>query len=513
MTKAMLTPRSAFALRNLSLLAALATTSGSLSADTPTARPRPTCSGCGASRPVRDGCWRQLTDIVVSPETGLVIFTGSHTVTAGGYPTQDTEHELVALDLETGQVAWSASDPSPGFWGHPYRLQLTANPERLLTQTNTNSPVARDPSSGDLLWMMPYWEGTEAREAPAKFDPESITVAHCFALDSDDHESIAQWSLFVRAIDVRTGDLAWARHVELPEFADFTSPGEGPHVGKPVKVGGLAVIFAEMTVSEGSSPSNLLVALSLSDGSVRWRLHLDDLSNDAWPWIVASPDGRSFYRVDNTNVVEPTETYLTAYDAAEGYLFWRQRVPMPETPEDRVHHFLVSPSGRCIALVAGEYPPVWVELDRPIAPIVLSGFDARTGKLLWHHQLTPAHHLSASPTLTFSEDDAVFFAIPTIWLADGAFLEQDTQVVALSPAGTERWRVDSVAKWLGAPLRCRDNGIPRIATAGGVTAVILAYEDEHKASHWGALGLDATGGAPLWRSIFPVVADEHTPKT
>lgn len=196
------------------------------------------------------------------------------------------DHELLALDSETGQLDWSYAPASGGI-----NPRVLVTPTRVVLEAGkARSVVVLDPETGRLRGEFPRGEGAEpwARE-PLPIDDDRVVLAL-------DPKTVALFDL--------------ERGVEVWTYRDGSALPRAVPPRLLADSGCLLVLFGGDT----------LVRLDPSVGEARWEraLGLGDLSECPEAFAL---DGERVYVAHGTRVNGATPT-LSAFDLSDGNRLW-----------------------------------------------------------------------------------------------------------------------------------------------------------------------------------------------
>lgn len=301
----------------------------------------------------------------------------------------NTDGSVIALDAQDGAEQWrttlDASEPDG----------IVVVDDRCIVAYGTKL-VALDSQSGDRIWTQPT---------------NGLSLSESIVADEATGTVLVPSDAGFQAFGASNGKKRW--ETDTLRF----------HTWAPAVYDERVFVAGQV----GGTPS--LVALSLADGSERWRSELTDTPESAAP--VATQEG-VFVSDDETLVVHDRETgdrlrelYTFAYngekydidtvavdngtvfvtskpgavalDSETGTERWRVDAEVPE-------------SGICVGTETVVFP--LSEAEFAPKKITISAFDRKSGELSWYYGFDPGFHndFTSSPVLV---DGAVFFTANT----------------------------------------------------------------------------------------------------
>jgi outer membrane protein assembly factor BamB len=320
----------------------------------------PSCAACGWQRPYQEGdagkqVWRaDLGRALPKPRASTVVAGGRYCLSAG-------DGTIVALDLQSGQVAWERQIDA-GRTTHT----LVTDGARLFVSSVDTQPI---PTNGKALLALDAATGQDIWRY--------TTIGHSLsaAALADGVAYFTSSDTVLHAVDAASGQARWqVRHASW---------------GPDAPAADASLVYA-------GGRGDALVAYAIGDGAEQWRF-----SATAW---FASPLCLAEGQLYTLN----WDGFLYALEARTGRLLWKLK-------GERGQGFTSPPSANSIRLYVGSR--VYHEHDGEQAETyALLALRKEDGGEVWRF-LTPKHIFAAptvaGDTVLFGADDGFFYTLDT----------------------------------------------------------------------------------------------------
>lgn len=294
--------------------------------------------------------------------SGIVASADGATVFVGGRSTQDVA--AFAYDAATGAQLWGTRYDVHGRIDEGRAAALSPD-GRTFVVTGVTSvserhadvdivTVAFDAATGRVLWTRTHDGPGGLIDTPSavEFGPDGRTL---FVAGEDYGPSV---DFVVLAYDAETGEPRWTTRYDGPSFSP--SGGVERLQGMAVSHDG-ATVFATGTLSTGTAAEDdyQTLALDAATGEIGWVAHYDNGDSDGATAVAVHPDDTVVYVTGASVGVNLTRRdYLTlAYDTTTGEPLWEQRWGSGGYVDDVAVDLAVNPDGSAVYVTGhGDLP-------------------------------------------------------------------------------------------------------------------------------------------------------------